>query len=205
LQTVAESVPAERGKVGASADGGDAADLAAAATGDARAFERLVLRHHARCFRVAARLLNDAAEAEDVTQEAFLKLWTGAQTVRDPQALGGWLARACANLALDRLRRRKPDLPGDLPDVPDASLAPDRNLDRAELSHAVAQAVAALPERQRAALVLVHMEGFGNGEAAAMLGVSVEAVESLLARARRSLKAAFAGTWRGFLDDVSRL
>ena len=85
------------------------------------------------------RLLNDAAEAEDVAQEVFLKLWTGAARVREPQALAAWLARASANLALDRLRQRRPDLPGDLPDVPDLSLAPDRNLDRAALSQAVAE------------------------------------------------------------------
>jgi RNA polymerase sigma-70 factor (ECF subfamily) len=201
---VAERAPPGQGTFEASAGRGDAADLAAVAVGDVRAFERLVVRHHARCHRVAARLLNDAAEAEDVAQDAFLKLWTGAAAVRDPQALPAWLARAAANLALDRLRRRRPDLPGDLPETPDTSLSPDRNLDRAALSQAVAQAVAGLPERQRAALVLVHMEGFGNIEAAAMLGVSVEALESLLARARRSLKAAFAGTWKGLLDDAAR-
>ncbi len=201
---MAERAPPGQGTFEASAGRGDAADLAAVAVGDVRAFERLVVRHHARCHRVAARLLNDAAEAEDVAQDAFLKLWTGAAAVRDPQALPAWLARAAANLALDRLRRRRPDLPGDLPETPDTSLSPDRNLDRAALSQAVAQAVAGLPERQRAALVLVHMEGFGNIEAAAMLGVSVEALESLLARARRSLKAAFAGTWKGLLDDAAR-
>jgi RNA polymerase sigma-70 factor (ECF subfamily) len=201
---VAERAPPGHGRFDASAGAGDAADLAAAAAGDVRAFERLVVRHHARCHRVAARLLNDAAEAEDVAQDAFLKLWTGAAAVRDAHALPAWLARAAANLALDRLRRRRPDLPGDLPETPDTSLSPDRNLDRAALSQAVAQAVAGLPERQRAALVLVHMEGFGNIEAAAMLGVSVEALESLLARARRSLKATFAGTWKGLLDDAAR-
>jgi len=182
----------------------DAVLLARTAAGDQRAFERLAGRHFGRCFRVAARLLNDAAEAEDVAQEVFLKLWTGASAVREPQALASWLARASANLALDRLRKRRPGLPGDLPDLPDLSLAPDRNLDRAALSQAVAEAIAALPDRQRAALVLVHMEGFGNIETARILGVSVEAVESLLARARRSLKAAFADTWRGFHDDASR-
>jgi RNA polymerase sigma-70 factor (ECF subfamily) len=202
---VADSAPRGEQHDAASPADGDGALLARTAAGDMRAFERLSGRHYARCFRVAARLLNDAAEAEDVVQEVLLKLWTGAASVREPQALAAWLARASANLALDRLRQRRPVLPGELPDVPDLSLAPDRNLDRAALSQSVADAIAALPDRQRAALVLVHMEGFGNIDTARMLGLSVEAVESLLARARRSLKATFADTWRGFLDDASRL
>jgi RNA polymerase sigma-70 factor (ECF subfamily) len=78
-------------------------------------------------------------------------------------------------------------------------------LQRASLEAEVAAALTALPDRQRAALVLVHFEGLGNVEAAEMLGVSVEAVESLLARARRSLKLAFADRWRELVQELSDL
>ena len=69
----------------------------------------------------------------------------------------------------------------------------------------MADALAALPDRQRAALVLVHFEGLGNLEAAATLGVSIEAVESLLARARRNLKLAFADRWKELVAELSDL
>jgi RNA polymerase sigma-70 factor (ECF subfamily) len=179
--------------------------LARLARRDEAAFAELIRHHFDRIYRIAWRVLGGAADAEDVAQEAFLKAWTAPGQIRDARAIGAWLSRVATNLALDRLRRRRPDTPGELPDLADPAAAADRGLQRTSLEAEVAAALTALPDRQRAALVLVHFEGLGNVEAAEMLGVSVEAVESLLARARRSLKLAFADRWRELVQELSDL
>jgi RNA polymerase sigma-70 factor, ECF subfamily len=172
---------------------------------DELAFAELVALHFDRIYRIAWRVLGGPTDAEDVAQEAFLKIWTAPGQIRDGRAIGGWLARVATNLALDRLRRRRPESPAELPELSDPDAAADRGARRAALEAEVAKAVAALPDRQRAALVLVHFEGLGNLEAAEALGVSVEAVESLLARARRGLKLAFADRWRELVAEFSDL
>jgi RNA polymerase sigma-70 factor (ECF subfamily) len=179
--------------------------LARLARRDEEAFAELIRRHFDRVYRIAWRVLGGAADAEDVAQEAFLKAWNAPGQIRDGRAIGAWLSRVATNLALDRLRRRRPESPAELPELVDPGAAADRALRRATLEAEVAAALAALPDRQRAALVLVHFEGLGNLEAAGMLGISVEAVESLLARARRSLKLAFADRWRELVAELSDL
>jgi RNA polymerase sigma-70 factor (ECF subfamily) len=172
----------------------DAALLAACAHGDARAQAQLVERHLVRVHRLAARLLDDAVEAEDVAQELFLRLWQLAPRWRSEQArVSTWIHTVVVNLCRDRLRQRRPQ--ADLDEVSDAVLAdagetrPDAALDRAERGAALAAAIAALPQRQREALLLFHVEGLSQRESAAALGIGEEALESLLARARRSLRA----------------
>jgi RNA polymerase sigma-70 factor (ECF subfamily) len=170
----------------------DAALLARAARGEAAAARLLAARRSPRLLATARRMLGDAAEAEDVTQEAFLRLWRIAPDWRDGEAaVGTWLHRVAVNLCLDRLRRRPRwaalEDAGEPPDP--APTAIDR-LVAADRAEALAQALAALPDRQRAAVTLRHLEGMGNPEIAEALGVSVEAVESLLARGRRRLAAA---------------
>jgi RNA polymerase sigma-70 factor (ECF subfamily) len=172
----------------------DAALLARAARGEAGAARLLAARHAPALLASARRMLNDPAEAEDVAQEAFLRLWRAAP---DWPASGGgapvaaWLRRVAINLCLDRLRRR-----GRWAALDEAAEPPDpapSALDRlaaANRAEALAAALAALPDRQRAAVTLRHVEELGNPEIAAALGVSVEAVESLLARGRRRLAAA---------------
>lgn len=163
--------------------------LRAVARGDAAACAALVDRHLARLHAFAARLLGDAGEAEDVCQDTFLKLWRSAADWREGEAkLGTWLHQVALNACRDRLRRRRPET-----DVDDAPLAatqpsPERAAARDERALRVREAVDALPQRQREALVLCHFEGYGNIEAAHMMDVSVEALESLLGRARRTLR-----------------
>lgn len=162
------------------------------ARGDAAAARTLVERHAPRLLALARRMLGDAAEAEDVAQEAMLRLWRGAASWRPGEAgAGTWLYRVASNLCLDRLRRRRPggELPEHAADDRPSALA---TLVKADRVAALDAALAELPERQRLAIVLRHIEERGNPEIAEILGVSVEAVESLLARGRRTLAALLA-------------
>jgi RNA polymerase sigma-70 factor (ECF subfamily) len=172
---------------------------------DHSAFSAIVSEHYARALRVAGRLLNNPADAEDVAQEVFLKLWNDAAGIRDENSLPAWLMRVATNLALDRLRRKTPTAVAELPDIIDESAAADRDAHRADISRIVDRALAALPERQRLALVLVHFEGCEQKVAAAAMEVSIDALESLLARARRGLKAALSDDWQSLLADIGRL
>ncbi|MEZ5750651.1 MAG: RNA polymerase sigma factor [Paracoccaceae bacterium] len=162
--------------------------LALYARGDASAAAVLVDRLGPRVLRLAFRLLQDRAEAEDVTQEALLKLWQIAPKWQPGAAQPStWLHRVAANLATDRLRRRRgvaldaieePDDP--TPSALDSMIARDRQ-------RALDEALALLPDRQRIAVVLRHLEGMNNPTIAATMGIGVEAVESLTARGRRRL------------------
>lgn len=162
------------------------------AAGDASAARALTLRHAPRVLSLARRMLGDATEAEDVAQEAMLRLWRIAPDWRPGEAgIGTWLYRVATNLSLDRLRRRRPagEASAEIADDAPSAIARLIRDDRAAALHA---ALAELPDRQRAAIVLRHLEERGNPEIAAILGVSVEAVESLLARGRRALAARLA-------------
>lgn len=169
--------------------GEDLARLQAAlAAGDRRAFERVVRQHYDRVYRIAWRMLGGAADAEDVAQEAFVRLWQGAHRLREAGSLRAWLAKVASNLAVDRLRRRRPEVSGEVPEVADPAEGPERQAERRATAAVVDAAIAALPERQRIAIVLTYYEELANAEVAGVLEVSIEAVESLLARARRTLK-----------------
>ena len=174
--------------------------------GDHRAFSAVVGEHYGRVLRVAARLLGNPADAEDVTQEAFLKLWNDAAGIRDDSSLPAWLMKVATNLAFDRLRRKTPVAAvAEVPDILDEKADADRDQLRADIGRRVDEALAALPERQRLALVLVHFEGCEQKIAAAAMDVSIDALELLLSRARRGLKAAFSGDWQSVLADIGRL
>jgi RNA polymerase sigma-70 factor (ECF subfamily) len=169
------------------------------AAGDHAAFALLVERHLGATRRAAARILGSMAEAEEVAQEAFLRAWRKAPDWHSGGAaqFPTWLRRVLVNLCIDRQRRPANQPAANLP-LDAAAEAPDPAPDalallaRGEVERRVAAAVAALPERQRVALVLCHYEGASNAEAADALDLSVGAVESLLVRARRSLREALA-------------
>ena len=171
---------------------GDAALMARVAAGDTAAFRALVERHSAMVHALAWRMLGPA-DAEDVVQESFTRLWVNAKGwMPSGGGLGGWLRRVATNLCVDRLRR--PAGLGDEHLAGHADEAPlaDARLDEARRQAAVAEAVRALPDRQRAAIVLTYYEGVPNAEAAAILGLGVKAVESLLVRARQALTRSLA-------------
>lgn len=171
---------------------GDEALIERFAAGDQSAARALTVRLSPRVLGLATRMLRDAAEAEDVTQEAMMRLWKTAADWRPGEAkVSTWLHRVATNLCIDRLRKRRhagpplEDVAEPMDPMPDA----DARLIAADRASAVAGALASLPDRQQAAIRLRHFEGLSNPDIAAALDVSVEAVESLLSRARRTLTA----------------
>jgi RNA polymerase sigma-70 factor (ECF subfamily) len=171
----------------------DAEDVAGAGRGDRAAAARLIARHSPRLLTVARRMLGGQAEAEDAVQDAFLKMWTHAARWQPGAAkFETWLYRVTLNACYDRLRRRGGEPLEAAAEMPDTGPRPDAGLDDGVLVSAVETALAALPERQRAAILLCHFQDRGNIEAAEIMGLTVEAMESLLARGRRGLKASLA-------------
>ncbi len=165
----------------------------AAADGEAGAYRALVDALSGPLFGFAARLLGDAAEAEDVTQEAFARLWRTYALAPPTGSVRAWLYRTARNLCLDRMRRRGrlTALPED-PDRMPADPAPDAEAQRqaGDRRDALQAALDGLPERQKAAILLVHFQGLSGREAARAMELGEEALESLLARGRRGLRAA---------------
>ncbi|AVO37022.1 RNA polymerase sigma factor [Pukyongiella litopenaei] len=184
----------------------DAALLQRFARGDARSAQVLTGRLTPRAFAVALRMLGDRAEAEDVAQDAMLRLWRMAPDWKPGQAqVSTWLLTVVINLCRDRLRRRGRVHVGidAVPDPADPAPSAPERLQDSERAAALQNALMRLPERQRQAVVLRHIEGLPNPRIAEILGISVEAVESLTSRGRRALSAMLAGRRAelGFADD----
>ncbi len=158
--------------------------------GDARAAEALTAEHLPRCLAQAFRMLGSRTEAEDVAQEAMLRLWRIAPDWRSGEArISTWLYRVTANLATDRLRRRRKSASiDDIAEPADPSPSAEARLMSEDRARALAAALNALPEKQRIAVTLRHVEERGNPEIAEIMALSVEAVESLIARGKRKLR-----------------
>jgi RNA polymerase sigma factor (sigma-70 family) len=177
--------------LGASGADPDEALLARVGQGDSAAVRALVARKLPRLLALAGRILGENAEAEDVAQETFLRAWKQAPSWRPGAArFDTWLHRVALNLCYDRLRRRRETLMESPPEVADDGPAPDRGLEAADVGRRVARAMQGLPERQREAIVLCHYQDLGAAEASRLMGVSIEALESLLSRGRRALRVA---------------
>lgn len=156
---------------------------------DGDAFRQLAEMHAARPHRIAWRMLGDGTEAEDVAQEAMLRLWRDAGSWRPGgSGVAAWLTRVATNLCLDRLRKRARISGEDVPERADEAPLADALIEADEARGAVIAAMDRLPERQRAAVVLTYYEELPNADAAAMLEMNIKAFESLLLRARRALK-----------------
>lgn len=167
----------------------DAELVRRAGAGDRAACTLLVDRHLTRVHALAYRLLGNRADAEEVAQDVFLRVWAHAARWQPGEIrFAAWIHRVTQNLCTDRARRRREHADDALATLADSALSTAAQLERAATEAAVRAAVAALPERQREAIALCHFEQHSNIEAAAMLGVSVEALESLLARGRRALR-----------------
>lgn len=176
-------------------DDPDAELLARIGRGEPRAVREMVARKLPRLLSLAQRMLGQRGEAEEVAQEAFVRIWKQAPHWRPGHArFDTWLHRVALNLCYDRLRGRRDEEPyGEEHDVADPAPAPDEALQATQRSERVSAALAALSTRQREALVLQYYQELSNSETAALMDISIEALESLLARARRKLRAQLIG------------
>ena len=172
----------------------------ALARGEEGAMAALARLHLDSVVGLAWRNLGNRADAEDVAQETFVRLLAKAAAWQPGgPGLRAWLFRVATNLCIDRHRAsaRAPQASEEAETIVDTTGAME---DTVALTLAVRGALAALPERQRAALVLVHYHGMTGREAGQMLGVGEEAVESLLARGRRAMRRALAPISRDLLE-----
>ncbi len=171
------------------ADATDEDLMAQTAGGSRAAFDALCVRYAGRLRRAAQRVLTDPAAAEDVAQDALLRAWTRAGTYDRRQAsVSTWLHRIAVNAAIDRVRALRPTT--DMPDeLPDAAPHAEQVLARQERSQLLAQALATLPARQRTAIALTYGQGWSGQAAADALDTTPRALEGLLHRARKLLRA----------------
>jgi RNA polymerase sigma-70 factor (ECF subfamily) len=194
--------PSASASPSAALPGDDAALAERLAARDEAALREAIARHAAALHRIAYRMTGDAHEAEDIVQEAMLRLWDQAPTIaaRHPAGspagaslrLGGWLTRVVTNLAIDRLRRTRRLSGEEVPERADEAPLADALIEAGEREGIARRLVMALPDRQRAAIVLTYYEELPNADAAAALDMNIKAFESLLHRARASLRQAFA-------------
>jgi RNA polymerase sigma-70 factor, ECF subfamily len=164
--------------------------LIAAGRGDERAFNRLVAQHAPRVHAVARRYLGSDADAEDVAQEVFWRVWRSAGKWRPGEAaFPTFLFRVTVNLCIDKARRRRRNVQVDAADeIADTGVDAETGLADRQVLAAMREAIAALPERQRIAIILSVQQQLASREVAVAMKISEGAVEQLLVRARRSLR-----------------
>ena len=167
------------------------AHLRRALNGDKREAEALVRKISPKLFGAAFRILQNANDAEEIVQEALIKLWkTGPDWKTGRALIETWAYRVVMNLCFDRLKSQKRYVYDEADEnLPDNAQSAENALMFQEISNEIDRALLSLPPRQRAVIVLTYFEGLGGKEAAAALETSVEAVESLLARAKKFLRA----------------
>jgi RNA polymerase sigma factor (sigma-70 family) len=178
-------------------EGGGVADeaalLARVAARDGAAFHLLAERHAPQLHRIAWRITGDMHEAEDIAQESLLRLWDQAPRWREGRtSLAAWLCRVAVNLAIDRHRRSRRISSTDIPERADEAPLADAAIAAGQQAARARALIAALPDNQRAAIVLTYYEDLSNADAAAALDMKLKAFESLLFRARAALRAGFA-------------
>src|SRR6478736_5388804 len=175
------------------ADDSDEALMARIARGDERAYRVLARRHLPAMLGLARRILGNAADAEDVAQEAFVRVWTHAPRWQPLAQFRTWLTRIVVNLCLDR-KRRAPWVDLDVAgDVVDPEPRADEKAESDERERMLTAAIDKLPARQRDAIMLTYTEGMSNAQVAEILGTSVSAVETLLVRGKQNLRRTLDG------------
>jgi RNA polymerase sigma-70 factor (ECF subfamily) len=156
--------------------------------GDHPAFAELVIRHQDKAWALAWRMLGDAAEAQDAVQETFLRILRSASRYRPDASFRTYLFHVLTHVCLDMRAKKHPDYGAELSQVASGAMSPEQRALQRETSFEVHRALAKLPARQRAALLLRHFDGLSYQEIAAVLGVSAKAVDSILQRGRDSLR-----------------
>jgi RNA polymerase sigma-70 factor, ECF subfamily len=170
-------------------DDSDEALMARVARGDEPAYRVLTRRHLPAMLGLARRILGNAADAEDVAQEAMLRVWTHAPRWQPLAAFRTWLTRVVVNLCLDRKRRAPWVALEAAGEIVDPAPGAGDKAEHDEREQQLARAIADLPARQRTAIVLTYSEGMSNAQVADILGTSVSAVETLLVRGKQNLRA----------------
>jgi RNA polymerase sigma-70 factor (ECF subfamily) len=185
-------------------DSGEVSDLALmarVARGDEPAYRILTRRHLPAMLGLARRILGNAADAEDVVQEAMLRVWTHAPRWQPLAAFRTWLTRVVVNLCLDR-KRRKPWVALEAAgEIVDPTPGVTEQAEHDEREQQLADAIAELPARQRSAIVLTYSEGMSNAQVAEILDTSVSAVETLLVRGKQNLRARLGNLIDGESDN----
>ena len=163
--------------------------MARTAAGDRAAFDALAGRHLLRLRRAALRVLGDVSAAEDVAQDTLLRAWTRASSYDPSQAaVSTWLHRIAVNAAIDRVRATRPNV--EVPDdLPDGAIPADAAMAMQQRTRMLAAAIATLPDRQRTAITLTYAQGWSGADAARALQVSTRALEGLLHRGRKVMRA----------------
>ena len=182
----------------------DAELLARFAQGDRAAAQVLTARLAPVVYAQAFRMLGDRAEAEDITQDSLLRLWNAAPDWQAGQAkVTTRLYRVTSNLCIDKMRKSKRQSSAAVPEMPDDGPDMERRLQDRARAQALRAALSDLPDRQKQAMVLRHLEGLSNPDVAQSMQISVEAVESLMSRGKRSLADALAPQKKalGLKDD----
>ena len=166
--------------------------MQAVAKGDRQAFGLLMHRHLAPTVRLATRMIGHETGAEDAAQEAFIRVWKHAPRWEDTETRGAkfttWLYKILLNIVIDEKRKRNFSSIDDIPEPVDDKKNSEAHMIQQEKSKRVLSAVDDLPERQRMAFLLCFLEGYSNKEAADILGVGIKGLESLLVRARKTLR-----------------
>lgn len=163
--------------------------MQAVAEGDLAAFGEIVLRYQRVAWKVAFRVLGDTMEAEDVSQETFLKIFEAAPRYRPTATFRTYFYAILTHLCTDRTRKKQPASLDHSPEGVDPSLGPDEGLIQQERRTQVRKALDALPPNQRVAMILRHYEELSYTEISEVLGVTSKAVEGLIGRARAALQA----------------
>lgn len=174
--------------------------------GDAAAFSRLMDMHTPWMMRVALRMLRDEAEAEEVVQEAFLKVWRSMRSWQPSARLSTWMYRILVNTTIDRTRKPQIQVIGE--EYDDGQTIGDdgqRQLEANDLKQRVWQAIDDLPVRQKAAFILFQYEGHSLKEVAEMMDSSEKAIESLLVRAKKGLQVALLSKAADYVPEAAKM
>ena len=160
------------------------------AAGNSDAFQTVIDRHMLPVYHFAYSILKDVNTAEDITQETCVRLWKHARNWNPSGKIRSWLFRIAHNLCIDEIRKRKPhaDIEVFAESIADHAQDTIRHIEETQTSATVKAALFQIPVRQRTAIMLVHYSDQSNKEAAETMGISVDALESLLARGRKALK-----------------
>jgi len=163
--------------------------MIAVSKGDVEAFGQIIVRYQQLAWRTAYRYIGNYSDAEEIAQEAFLRILESAKNYRSLAKFSTYLYKVLANLCLDHTRKKRPQLANNLFFDKENTETPDSNLQIQERNQTIQSAVESLPARQRLAVILRYYENLSYEQIAAAMGTSIKATERLLARARKKLES----------------